>query len=737
MASKGNSVWALDIGNNALKAIRLSTDGETLEVIGSDYIRHGKILTGTGVKDVERDELIYISLRRFIEHNDIGNDDIVIAVPSQNSFARFVNLPPVESKRIPEIVKFEASQQIPFDINDVQWDWQMMSEPGEPEAKVGIFAIKNEVVDAALEYFKSEGLKVKYVQMAPMALYNYTRYDNDDWGESEKNAVVVLDIGAENTDLVVCTKSEVWQRCIHIGGNAFTRAIADSFKLTFQRAEKLKRTAAMSKYARQTYQAMRPIFSELASEVQRSLNFFSNSNPDVNIVKVVALGGGTRMRGLLKYLRQTLQVPVEKPESFNRLAMGPGVSAVKFHQIVPDLGVVYGLGLQALGHARIKSNLLPRKVARSIAWAAKARYFTVAACIVLFVSVMSFARTYFDWAGYNHGGRAQLRAETGRIIEEAQQALQKVSEQKARASGYEESIHKAFKPFEHREVVPRLYETIISGLPNERNISEPEQQELYRAFAARDVGAIKRMDRKERKQVFVTGLSMHFVEQLETAELGRSDFVRRSGGSDDLDDEEGIDERYLMELEMASAASMYQKKTYADTGPAKKKGESGFVVTIEGYSPYKDVGSLLDPVAVGSDQSKWGVVTRLLHLKDVNSPFELYKKTDPKHFKLRIGEVALDADMPGGIGIVENRQNPVTATKSLYNQKTSSVIIDPMTKEVISKEAKLDDDGKPIYSASNEIEYEVNDHWFVIQCKFLWKDAPKTSKAIGGFMSGS
>ncbi|HEW78639.1 MAG TPA: pilus assembly protein PilM, partial [Phycisphaerales bacterium] len=302
MASKTGAVWAIDIGNNSLKALHLSDVSGVVEVIGFDHIRHGKILTGTSVTAAERDELIALSLHQFVSRNDLGKDDIVVSVPSQNSFARFVNLPPVEPKRIPEIIKFEAAQQIPFDINDVQWDWQLMTEAGGSETRVGIFAIKNEVVISALEHFSRENVQVGYVQMVPMALYNYILYDRPDLCKSDSQATVVLDIGAENTDLVVCTRSRVWQRCIPMGGNAFTRAIADAFKLNFEKAEKLKRTAAMSKYARQIFQAMRPIFTDLAAEIQRSLGFYNNSNPNTKLSKIIALGGGTKMRGLLKYL---------------------------------------------------------------------------------------------------------------------------------------------------------------------------------------------------------------------------------------------------------------------------------------------------------------------------------------------------------------------------------------------------------------------------------------------------
>ncbi|MEA3226355.1 MAG: pilus assembly protein PilM, partial [Planctomycetota bacterium] len=300
MAGEPGAVWAIDIGNSSLKALYLSTERGVVEVIGFDKIRHGKILNGSDVTEAEREELVALTLREFVNKYDVSLDEIAVSVPSQNSFARFVNLPPVEAKRVPDMVKFEAAQQIPFDINDIQWDWQLMTEPDSPEMKVGIFAIKNEVVDSVLEHFNREDVQASYVQMAPMALYNYLLHDRPDLVTSDSQATVVLNVGAEITDLVVCTKSAVWQRCITIGGNAFTKAIADTFRLNFEKAEKLKRTAPMSKYARQIFQAMRPVFTDLASEVQRSLGFYNSSNPNTKIVKIVALGGGTRLRGLLK-----------------------------------------------------------------------------------------------------------------------------------------------------------------------------------------------------------------------------------------------------------------------------------------------------------------------------------------------------------------------------------------------------------------------------------------------------
>jgi type IV pilus assembly protein PilM len=749
MAAETGTVWAIDIGNSSLKALYLSTERGVVEVIGFDNIRHGKILSGSNVTEAEKEELIALSLRKFVNKYDLSLDEIAVSVPSQNSFARFVNLPPVEEKRIPEMVKFEAVQQIPFGINDVQWDWQLMTEPDSPEIKVGIFAIKNEVVDSALEHFNREDIQVSYVQMAPMALYNYLLNDRPDLVTSDSQATVVLNIGAENTDLVVCTKSAVWQRCILIGGNAFTKAIADTFRLNFEKAEKLKRTAPVSKYSRQILQAMRPVFTDLASEVQRSLGFYNSSNPNTKIVRIVAMGGGTKLRGILKYLQQTLQMPVERPDSFKRLGMGPGVSPAKFHENVSDFGIVYGLALQGLGLARIESNLLPRNVARSMAWASKGRYFIAAACMVLAVSLLCFARTGLDKMNYTKND--QVRQKIAMALKSVDDAKVMFEKEQDKGNESEAIIEKEFEPFTYREVIPLLHETIISALPNEQ--SNPEQAELYKAFASGDAKTIKKIPREQRKQVFITGMTVYFTNDLAGAKFGGADVWRRTRGTEPGMEDGGMDEyeyAMMMEAEMGMGRGLYE---YSPMGPMAGAGSaeeknSGFVVQVLCYSPYGrtviELGELIDPHGVEDQQNKWGFITRLAHLDDMvegaDSPFELYKKEDSEQFGLEIKEVTIDGEMPEGIGIWEEVIDKTTHTGVRSGAMTRNwILIDPMTRETISKESMLDEDGKPILYRGQP-RFKVNDHWFVLNVKFIWRDAPEPpeqpmTSQYGGMMS--
>lgn len=727
MAGKSDSIWAIDIGSNSIKALRLTAAGDSVEVTGFDDVQHGKILSGGNIKPAEKDELIAISLRQLVSQNNLGRDDVIISVPGQNSFARFVNLPPVEQKRIPEIVKFEAVQQIPFDINDVQWDWQMMSETGSPEAKVGIFAIKSDVVNTALEHFSRENLRVSTVQIAPMALYNYLLYDRPELFKADHQAIVIVNMGAENTDLVVCTKSAVWQRCVTMGGNAFTKAIAETFKLNFEKAEKLKRTAPMSKYARQILQAMKPVFTDLASEIQRSIGFYTNSNPSTKIVKIIALGGGTKMRGLVNYLQQTVQVPIERPDSFKKLAISPDVSAAKFHENVCDFGIVYGLALQGLGRAKIECNLLPRSVARSMVWASKAKHFAAAALVLLAVSLMCLGRTLYDKVSY--GSKANLRQKISAVVKSAEQVDSKLNTEKSKGMGSEAIIQKEFKIFEYRSVIPQLYQTILSALPNEKNTTE--QAEIYKAFANNDVETVLKISRKERKQLFITSAAVYFASDIENAQFGTIEMGIERGAGAKTSEESGTSEE---ESTLPEELTGTIREVKPGAGPQR---QAGFIVTLAGYSPYSNIGELLDPSGTKNDKSKWGFITRLLHLNDVNDPnasyepncpFTLFKKTEVKHFKLETGDVAIGVQMPLGIGTQSTiTQKPKKDKVVRYdiNPEENIILVDPMTREIIGRVAELDKDGRKKVDRTGNPVYHANDHWFVLNMKFVWKNASK------------
>jgi type IV pilus assembly protein PilM len=662
-------------------------------------------------------------------------------VPSQNSFARFVTLPPVEQKRLPEIVKFEAAQQIPFDMSEVQWDYMMMSEPDSPEQKVGIFAIKNEIVEAEMEHFEREDLQVSYVQIAPMALYNYLLFDRPELVSSDTRATVLVNVGADSTDLVVCTKSGVWQRCILMGGNTFTQAIAETFRLSPEKAEKLKRTAPVSKYARQIFQAMRPVFTDWASEVQRSLGFYTSSNPDVKLTRVIAMGGGTKLRGLLKYLGQTLQIPVEKPESFKKAVIAQGLSSAKFHENVADFGVVYGLGLQGLGMARIESNLLPTSVARSMAWANKTKYFIGAAVMLLIVSLMCLGRVGLDRITYARN--ESTRSLTKRVVAQAENAQQVKRDFEMQKAEFEANLEAHFAKFQHREVVPSLYNTVLSMLPNAENT--PDQRDLFLAYRRGDRATVGNVPRAKRKQLIVTNFSVYFSDDLATAQFGQTAMMRRDAMMRDSQmAAEGDGSDAYSDAVMQEMMAIYGDR-FAGLGMGTTEDEKipGFIVSLVGYSPYENVGALVDPPGVRDNPARWGFITRIANLDKIvgpDCPFELYSK-EADHFRFEHMPIEWET-VPVGIGEVEVIPEPTESRTRTTASRTPvmpgmgqtqgiQILVDPVTRERIDAEPILDAEGKPRLDLLGKPLLIKHDSWFQLDFKLKWEHAPETTSATG------
>lgn len=384
------AVWGIDIGRCALKAIKLRPAADDkVEIVAVDYVEHAKILSQP---DADRHALIASALEKFLSRNDISKDQVVISVPGQHTLARFTKLPPVAPKRIPDIVRYEADQQIPFDMDEVIWDYQTFQQEGMPDVEVGIFAMKRELIREHLLHFEQASIEPIAVQSGPLAVYNAAHYD----GLLSKDTTILLDVGAENTDLIVATPHSFWTRTVPIGGNAFTEALVKSFKLSFSKAEALKRTAATSKYARQIFQAMRPIFADLVQELQRSIGFYSSTHRDANVEKVVIFGNAFQLPGLQKYLQQNLGLPVEKPESFRRADKAAAAKEGPFKENFLSFPVAYGLALQGLDQTKVTSNLLPTEIAKQVVWRKKRPAFAAAAACVLVAGGLIWMRQSTD-----------------------------------------------------------------------------------------------------------------------------------------------------------------------------------------------------------------------------------------------------------------------------------------------------------------------------------------------------
>ncbi len=390
MASS-NMCWGIEMGAGAVKAIKLERSGDEVNVVEFAVIPHKKVLT---TPDLDQTDATRVALGELVTRFDLTDAPVAIAVPGHSAFARFAKLPPVEPKKIPDIVKFEAVQQIPFPIDDVEWDYQTFQSPDNPDVEVGIFAITRDRVMERLALWADVGISPDVITLGPLAAYNAISWDMQFGPQTP--GTVILDVGTTSTDLIVCEPGRVWIRTFPIGGHNFTEALVSAFKLSYAKAEALKAQAEQSKHARHILQAMRPVFSDLAQDVQRSIGYYQSSHRDANLTRLIGLGSTFNLPGLRKYLSQQLQMEVMRLEQFNRITVdGPAQS--EFQAATMNLASAYGLALQGLGFQHgIMANLVPVAVVREAMWKKKVKWFGVAAGVAVVAGGVSFIRPFLD-----------------------------------------------------------------------------------------------------------------------------------------------------------------------------------------------------------------------------------------------------------------------------------------------------------------------------------------------------
>lgn len=402
MASS-NTSWGIEIGQYAIKALQLERSGDEVRVRDFVVIPHLQVLTTPGL-DAGSEEggvsgaanILEMSLSQLATQKQLAGQNIVVNFNwlGNRGFARFAKLPPVGPKEIPNIVKFEAGQQIPFPLEDVEWDYHTFESEDSPEVEVGIFAIQSEPLKEFLSLVSEKlGIEPRAVTLGPVALYNALAYDRDIAKRNEP--FVFLDIGTASTDLVVAHGTRAWIRTFPLGGHNFTEAIADAFQLSYRKADQLKQESATSKYAKQIMQAMRPVFGDLLGDVQKSLTFYENQNRGTKLRNVVGLGSTLKIPGLRKFLGMQLNLEVERLDQFAKIRV-EGPESADFASHTVNFAVAYGLALQGLGMATIDVNLLPVASMRQQVWARKTRWFAAAAAIGCAAGGLMFARHVID-----------------------------------------------------------------------------------------------------------------------------------------------------------------------------------------------------------------------------------------------------------------------------------------------------------------------------------------------------
>jgi type IV pilus assembly protein PilM len=349
-----HTIWSVDLGKSALKAVKLRRERNSVEILAVDKVDYP--LSDNGVDSTAQAKE---ALNIFKTRNDV-KDPVVVAHPGQGTFSRFIKIPAFDAKKVKDMVRYEASQQIPFPLDEVIWDYHVVNReylPGE-EREVGLFAVRKEAIDDYLLEFTQEGLSVEMLSIGYLGLLNFIKYDIN-----PQEPAIVLDIGAAHTDLILVDGERFWIRPLPHSGNDVSKAIMARFKLAFPDAEKLKlETGKAPQHAEKIFKAViQPKLQELVQEVHRSIGFYRSQAGEVKFTKCYLLGNGSRVIGIKKFLEEHLGMPVDRVASIGRLRVSRDVNVKLLQTELSAFGTALGLGIQAVGAGSCKVDLVPKE----------------------------------------------------------------------------------------------------------------------------------------------------------------------------------------------------------------------------------------------------------------------------------------------------------------------------------------------------------------------------------------
>ena len=355
-------ILAVDIGNHAIKLAEFAPGkGGTVELVN-----FAVEALGLASEDEHlRGQYITTTIQSILRERGIRPGPAVICVSGQNVFSRFVKLPPVDKDKIAQIVAYEAQQNVPFPIDEVVWDYQLIGS-SEEELDVMLAAIKGDIVEVLTRAVASAGLSPELVDVAPMALYNAARFNQPE----THDCTLVVDAGGRSTDLVFMEAGRVFIRSLPVAGNAITQQIAREFEVSFDQAEQMKIERAYvalggvyKSKGDQTTEAIakicRSVMTRMHAEINRSISFYRGQQGGSKPARLILTGGASMIPGTDRFFRDKLGVEVDYFNPFENVPIRDSVDTEEATANICRLGQVVGLALRNTLTCPIEINLMP------------------------------------------------------------------------------------------------------------------------------------------------------------------------------------------------------------------------------------------------------------------------------------------------------------------------------------------------------------------------------------------
>ena len=437
----------------------------------------GLVLNGYRLREVladpsnegARNAQIAAALREMLAELGIKGGPVNYATAAQSVFARFVKLPAVDEEKIERIIAFEAQQNVPFPIDEVIWDYQLVGGGADEQLQVVLVAIKEDLLEAVNGAVESAGLRTSIVCVATMALYNAFRYNYSDLG----GCSLLVDIGARTTNLLFIEPGKIFSRSVAIGGASVSSAIAKEFNEPFGAAEFRKKRGGFvslgGAYAEpedpevaRVSKIVRGTMTRLHAELMRSISHYRSQQQGNPPDRLFLCGGSTSTPYMREFFQEKLQVPVEFFNPLRNVAVSETVDPAEVSRSAHLLGELTGLALRGATTCPMELNLRPRSVVRRQEMERRRPYIVLAAaCFVIGL---------LAWGAY-FWRAAQVEDRASAKLQEKVDAMRRIETQMNQVRKQTTALDNESAPLvaaiNERSFWPLVLEDLNSRLPKE------------------------------------------------------------------------------------------------------------------------------------------------------------------------------------------------------------------------------------------------------------------------------
>jgi type IV pilus assembly protein PilM len=347
---RSKSLVGLDIGSSTVKAIELKQAGKTyrvtavaVEPVPPDSIVDGAIIDSGAVAD---------AVRRLFGNKLFKAKDVAASLSGNSVIVKKITLPVMSPAELSESIYWEAEQYIPFDIQDVNLDYEILDAgtgaSSQGTMEVLLVAAKKDKIGDYTNVITTAGKSPVIVDVDAFALQN--AYEAN-YGFDARSVVVLLNAGASAVNINILTGSQsVFTRDVSMGGNAFTEAVQKELNLPFETAEQLKRGEDVDDA---TYEEARPVLRAMTDnvllEVEKTFDFFKATASNDHIDRIMLSGGASRVEGFAEALRERFDTPVDKFDPFRQVSFDEKKLGVSAEDMAPLSAVAVGLALRRMG----------------------------------------------------------------------------------------------------------------------------------------------------------------------------------------------------------------------------------------------------------------------------------------------------------------------------------------------------------------------------------------------------